>query len=147
MSMKSRTGFLMPSHPLTNFDIQRYYQDEPRFNGVYSRDNLPNKLQYEVYVTNLDEYVDVGTHLIYLYVNDNNGTYSEIEYIPKEIKKFIGNNNITTNIFRMQAYNSVMYGYFCSGFIDFMLKGKSLTDFTNLLLSINFKHNDKIILH
>ena len=145
--MKSRTGFLRPSHPLTNFDIQRYYQDEPRFNGVYSRDNLPNKLQYEVYVTNLDEYVDVGTHLIYLYVNDNNGTYSEIEYIPKEIKKFIGNNNITTNIFRMQAYNSVMYGYFCSGFIDFMLKGKSLTDFTNLLLSINFKHNDKIILH
>ena len=145
--MKSRTGFLMPSHPLTNFDIQRYYQDEPRFNGVYSRDILPNKLQYEVYVTNLDEYVDVGTHLIYLYVNDNNGTYSEIEYIPKEIKKFIGNNNITTNIFRMQAYNSVMYGYFCSGFIDFMLKGKSLTDFTNLLLSINFKHNDKIILH
>ena len=145
--MKSRTGFLMPSHPLTNFDIQRYYQDEPRFNGVYSRDNLPNKLQYEVYVTNLDEYVDVGTHLIYLYVNDNNGAYSEIEYIPKEIKKFIGNNNITTNIFRMQAYNSVMYGYFCSGFIDFMLKGKSLTDFTNLLLSINFKHNDKIILH
>ena len=145
--MKSRTGFLMPSHPLTNFDIQRYYQDEPRFNGVYSRDNLPNKLQYEVYVTNLDEYVDVGTHLIYLYVNDNNGTYSEIEYIPKEIKKFIGNNNITTNIFRMQAYNSVMYGYFCSGFIDFRLKGKILTDFTNLLLSINFKHNDKIILH
>ena len=145
--MKSRTGFLMPSHPLTNFDIQRYYQDEPRFNGVYSRDNLPNKLQYEVYVTNLDEYVDVGTHLIYLYVNDNNGTYSEIEYIPKEIKKFIGNNNITKNIFRMQAYNSVMYGYFCSGFIDFMLKGKSLTDFTNILLSINFKHNDKIILH
>ena len=145
--MKSRTGFLIPSHPLTNFDIQRYYQDEPRFNGVHSRDNLPNKLQYEVYVTNLDEYVDVGTHLIYLYVNDNNGTYSEIEYIPKEIKKFIGNNNITTNIFRMQAYNSVMYGYFCSGFIDFMLKGKSLTDFTNLLLSINFKHNDKIILH
>ena len=145
--MKSRTGFLMPSHPLTNFDIQRYYQDEPRFNGVYSRDNLPNKLQYEVYVTNLDEYVDVGTHLIYLHVNDNNGTYSEIEYIPKEIKKFIGNNNITTNIFRMQAYNSVMYGYFCSGFIDFMLKGKSLTDFTNILLSINFKHNDKIILH
>ena len=85
--------------------------------------------------------------MIYLYVNDNNGTYSEIEYIPKEIKKFIGNNNITTNIFRMQAYNSVMYGYFCSGFIDFRLKGKILTDFTNLLLSINFKHNDKIILH
>ena len=86
MSIKSRTGFLMPPHPLTNFDIQRYYQDEPRFNGVYSRDNLPNKLQYEVYVTNLDEYVHLGTPLIYLYVNDNNGTYSEIEYIPKEIK-------------------------------------------------------------
>ena len=103
--MKIRTEFLMLPHPLTNFDIQRYNQDESRFNGVYSRENLSNKLQNEVYVTNLDEYVGVGTHLIYLYINSNNGTYSEIEYLQKEIKKFIGNKNITTNMFRMQVFS------------------------------------------
>ena len=54
------------------------------------------------------------------------------EHIPKEIKKFIGNKNIITNIYRIQAYNSIMCGYFCIGFTDFMFKGKSLLDYTNL---------------
>ena len=68
------------------------------------------------------------------YSLNNNVTYFDslgVEHIPKEIKTFIGNKNIQTNIFRIQAYDSVMCGYFCIGFIDFMLKGKSLTDFTN----------------
>ena len=52
----------MPPHPLTNFEIQKYYQNEPRFNGVYSRDNLPNKIKDRAYVINLDEYYDIGTH-------------------------------------------------------------------------------------
>ena len=68
------------------------------------------------------------------YSLNNNVTYFDslgVEHIPKEIKNFIGNKNIQTNIFRIQAYDSVMCGYFCIGFIDFMLKGKSLTDFTN----------------
>ena len=68
-----------------------------------------------------------------------------VEHIPKEIKKFINNKNITVNIFRMQACDSVMCGYFCIGFIDFMLKGENLTDFTNLFSPNNFKKNNIIL--
>ena len=56
----------------------------------------------------------------------------EVEHILEEIKTFIGNKNIKTNIFRIQAYDSIMCGYFCIRFIDFMLAGKTLTDLTNL---------------
>ena len=73
--------------------------------------------------------------LLYLWIN-NNVTYFDsfgVEHIFKEIKAFINNNkNIITNIFRIQAYDSIMCGYFCIGFIDFMLAGKKLTDYTNL---------------
>ena len=75
------------------------------------------------YVINLDEYADVGTHWIALYVKKNEVIYFDsfgIEYIPKEIKRFIGNKNIKTNIFRTQAGNSKICGYFCIGFIDFL---------------------------
>ena len=81
------TRFLMPPHPLTNFEIQKYYQNEPKFNGVFSRDNLPNKIKDGAYVINLDEYSDIGTHWIALWVN-NNVTYFDsfgVEHIPKEI--------------------------------------------------------------
>ena len=68
------------------------------------------------------------------------------EHIPKEIKIFINNKNIKTNIFRIQAYDSVMCGYFCIGFIDFILAGKKLTDYTSLFSPHDFKKNDDIIL-
>ena len=58
----------MPPHPLTNFEIQNYYQNEPKFNVVYSRDNLPNKIKDWAYVKNLDEYSDIGTDWVVLYV-------------------------------------------------------------------------------
>ena len=119
-----------------------YYQNEPRFNGVYSRNNLPNKIKDGAYVINLDEYPDVGTHWISLYVNSKTITYFDsfgVEHISKEIKKIINNKNIIANIFRIQAYDSVMCGYFCIGFIDFMFKGNSLTDFTNLFSPNSFK--------
>ena len=61
--------FLMPSHSLTNFDIQKYFQNETRFNGVFSRDNVPKKIKDGAYVINLDEYADVGTHWIALFTN------------------------------------------------------------------------------
>ena len=70
-----------------------------------------------------------------------------VEHIPKEIKTFINNKNIKTNIFRIQACNSIMCGYFCIGFINFMLKGKTLTEYTNLFSPNNFKKNDDIILN
>ena len=125
----------MPPHPLTNFEIIKYYENESRFNGVYFRDNLPNKIKDGAYVINLDEYSDIGTHWVALWVNNNNVTYFDsfgVEHIPKEIKTFIKNKNIKTDIFRIQAYDSIMCGYFCIDFINFMLKGKSLTKYTNL---------------
>ena len=70
----------------------------------------------------------------------------EVEHIPKEIRKFTGNRNIITNIDIKQAYDSIMCGYFCIGFIDFMLKGKSLSEYTNLYSPNEYKKNDKIIL-
>ena len=103
------------THPLTNFEIQKYYQNETRFNGVYSRDNVPDKIKDGAYVINLDEYSDIGTHWIALYALNNNVTYLDsfgVEHTPKEIKKFINKSTIVTNIFRIQAYNSVMSGYF-----------------------------------
>ena len=71
-AIKKKNGFLMLPHPLTNFEIQKYYQNEPRFNGVY-RDNLP-KAKDVAYVINLDEYSDIGSHWIALYVQNNNVT-------------------------------------------------------------------------
>ena len=138
----------MPPHPLGNFEIQNQYQNEPRSNGVYSRDNLPERSSAEIkdgaYIINLDENSDIGTHWFPSYVQNNDATYFDsfgVKHIPKEIKTFIGNKNIKTNIFTMQVYDSVMYGYFYFEFIDFMLAGNTLTEFTN-----PFSPNDGIIL-
>ena len=84
--------------------MQMYYQNEPRFNRVYSRDNLPDKIKDGAYVINLDEYCDIGTHWIALYVNIKTVTYFDgfgVAHIPKEIKKFINNKNIIANICRI----------------------------------------------
>ena len=119
---------------------QKYCQNEPRFNGVYSRHNLSVKIEDGAYVMNLDEYCNMGTHWVTLYVQNNDVTYFDsfgVEHISKEI--FISNKNIKTNVFRIQAYDSIMCGYFCIGLIDFMLAGKTLTDFTNLFSLNNFK--------
>ena len=85
-----------------------------------------------------------------MYVHNDAVTYFDsfgVEHIPKEIKAFINYKNITTNTFRMQAYDSIMCGYFCIGFINFMLAGKTLTEFTNLFSPNNFKKNDDVILN
>ena len=88
----------MPSYPLPNFEIQMYYQYEPRFNGVlfylFVKDGA--------FVINLDEYSDIRTHWIAFYLQDNDVTYFDsfgVEHIPKEIKIFIGKKCIKTNIF------------------------------------------------
>ena len=82
-------GFLMPPHPLKNFEMQMYYQSEPRFNGVFSRNNLPKTIKDGAYVIKLDEYADVGTHWIALYCNKIEIVYFDsfgAEHVPKEIK-------------------------------------------------------------
>ena len=91
----------------------------------------------------------MGTHWVALYVNDSNVTYFDSfgeEHIPKKIRKLIGNKNVITNVYRLQAYNSIVCGYFCIRFIDFMLKGKSLLEYTNLFSPNDYEKNDKIIL-
>ena len=103
-------------------------------NGVYSRSIL-SKIKNRTYIRTINEYESIGTHWIALSENAKNVTYFDsfgVENIPKEIRKFIGNNNITTNIYRIQGYDSILCGYFCIGFIDFMLKGRSLLEYTNL---------------
>ena len=104
-------GFLLLPHPLTNFEIQNYYQNGPRFNGVFSRNKLPKKKKDGAYIINLNEYADVSTHWIASFCNKNEIVYFEsfgVEHVPEEIKKFIANKNIKANIFRLQANNSVM---------------------------------------
>ena len=132
----------MLAHPLTNFEIQMYYQNQPRFKGIFSRDNLSKKIKDWAYVINLDEYVDVGTHWIALFCRKNETVYFNslgFEHVTEEIKEFIGNKNIKAKIFRIRASNSIMWGYFYIGFIDFMLSGKKLTDFTNLFSLYDFE--------
>ena len=162
-SKKKNLNALLPFHPLTNIEISEYYSNEPRFNGVYSRDNLPKITKKGAYIINLDEYENTGTHWIALFIKTNEVIYFDsfgIEHIPKEINKFIrskelgfavgsavGNNNkkIKANIFRIQAYDSIMCGYFCIEFINYILKGKTLLDYTNLFSPNDFKKNDRVI--
>ena len=127
----------MPPHPVTNLEIRRYYRNEPRFNGVYSGDNLPKKIQNGAYVINLDKYADVGTHWISLYYKQCDIIYFDsfgVEHVSKEIEKFIGHKNIKASIFRIQSNNSIICGYFCIRFIDFMLAGKKLRVFFLLMI-------------
>ena len=146
-------AFSILPHPLTNFEKQKYYKNEPRFNGVFSRNNLPKKTKDGTYIINLDEYANVGTHWIALFCKKNEIVYFDsfcVEYIRNKIKEFIkkfpGNKNIKTNIFRVPEDNSIMCGYFYLEFIDFMLAGKKLTDYTNVFSPYDFNKNDNIIL-
>ena len=136
----------MPPHLLAIFETEKYYQNEPKFNSAYSENNLA-KIKDLTYVINLYGYKPKGTYWIVLYVNENNTVYFDsfrFEHIPEEIKKFIGNKGIITNIYRIQAHDLIMCKYFCIGFINFMLKGKTLLDYTNLFAPSDYKKNDKI---
>ena len=102
----------------------------------------------QAYVINVDEYRDIGPHWVALYVNNKTAIYFDsfgVEHIPKEIMKFIGNKKIITNTYRIQAYDSIMCGYFCIGFINFMFNGNSLTNYTRLFSANDLKKNDDII--
>ena len=107
------------------------------------------------YVIKVDEYKSIGIHWIALDVNGTNRRASydaiyfdilRVEQILKEIEKFKRNKNIITNICRIQAYNLVMWEYFCINFIDFMLKSKSLLDYTNIFSPNDYEKNNKMIL-
>ena len=115
----------------------------------YSRNNLPNKIKDGSYVINLDEHKDTDTHWVALFCKQNEIVYFDsfgVKHIPEEIKKFFGNRNIKANIYRVQANNSVICGYFCIRFIDFMLADKTLIDYKKLFSPYEFNKNDSIIL-
>ena len=106
----------MPFHLLTNFEISKYFKNEPRFNGVYSRDNLPKTIKKGAYVIDFDEYTDIGTHWIALYVQSTSAyeTYVKtneviyfdsfgVEHIPL-LKKF-------KNLLVIKTLKRVYLGY------------------------------------
>ena len=100
--VKKKLNSLLPFHPLTNIEISEHYKNEPRFNGVYSRNNLPKTIKKGAYVINLDEYENTGIHCVSLFVKTKYTVYFDsfcVEHIPKEINKFI-NNDIKSNIFK-----------------------------------------------
>ena len=100
----------MPSHPLTNFEMQSYYQNKPNSKVfVYLQNNLPNTKMDAAYVVNLDNCKSIGMHWTALYVNGDSDTYFDsfgAEHIPEEISRFIDNKNI------IMIYDSIMCGHF-----------------------------------
>ena len=110
-----------------------YYQNETRFDDVYSRDNLLDKVKDGAYIINRDEYSDIETHPIALYALIHNTTYFGsfgVEHIPKQVKIFIDKSIVIENVFSIQVYDSIICGYFSIRFIDFIFEGKTLTNFS-----------------
>ena len=101
--------------------MQMYYQNEPKFNGAYSRDKFPDEIKDGAYVISFDEYSNIGTHWAALYVNNKTVKYFDsflVEHVSKKFKKIIINKNIIANIFRIQGYDSIVCGYFGIGFTN-----------------------------
>ena len=134
-------------HPLNSIEITNYFNYEPRFNGVFSRNNLPT-IKDGAYVINLDDKNSKGTHWGSLFIDRNAMVYFEsfgIECIPQEVWNKIRDEPITHNIFRIKVNESIICGSYCIAFIEYMLAGKALLDYTNLFSPNDYKKNDKII--
>ena len=116
----------MLPRPLTNFEIQKYYQNEPKLNGAYSKNNLP-KTRKGIYIINLDKYELIRTHWIVLHAKDDNARHFDI----------------IINIYGIQEYSSVICRYFCIEFIDFTMKEKSLLDSSNLFSLSEYEKGNK----
>ena len=117
--------FLVPLYHLNNIEITNYFNYEPRFNGIFSKTNLPRI----AYVINLDDNKSKGTHWVSLFVVRNTAVYFdsfEIKYIPLDVLNKIRDNSITHNIFRIQVIESIMCGFYCIAFTEYMLTGKTL---------------------
>ena len=111
-----------------------------------SRNNFPN-IKDGAYVINLDDKNSTGTHWVPLFIDRNTAVYFDsfgIEYIPLDALNKIGDKSITHNIFRMQDDESIMCRFYCIAFIEYMLAGKTLLDYTNLFSPNDYKKNDKI---
>ena len=117
---------LDPLHPLNNIEIANYFNYKPRFNGVISRNNLP-KIKDGTYVISLYDKNSKGTHWVTLFANKHTAVYSDsfgIEQIPQEVLKRIKDKSITRNIFRIQDNESIMCGFYCAAFVEYLLAEK-----------------------
>ena len=136
----------MSPHPFfNNFEIQKHYQNKLTFIVVYSKNSL-SKIKDGPYVIYLEVYKSIETYWIALQKNSDSVTYSDsfgVKHIEK--KKFISNKNVKLNIYIIHVNYSIICTYFCVGFIDFMLIGKSLLDYTNLFSPNEYEKNNKII--
>lgn len=139
---------MIPVRTLSNTDIIKYYNNNPLFNGVYSRDNLPKQIKDKKYIINMDSKENKGTHWVAInnILNDKCLYFDSFGALPpKEIISFMrtGNKTIVCNDYRIQDFNSIMCGYYC---IDFLNNGR---EYSNWLLQYNpnnYKLNDKIVL-
>ena len=125
----------------------RYFRDEPRFMGVYSKNGLP-EWNEGAYVINLEDDTGVGSHWVALFIEGNRCMYFDsfgVEHVPREVVEFIRSDVVIKNIFRIQSYDSIMCGYYCIKFIEYMFAGKRLTDFTGLFSPNDFDKNDETI--
>ena len=128
-------------------EITHYFDYEPRFNGVFSRNNLP-RMKDGKYVINLDDKNSKGTHWVSLFIDRNTALYFDsfgIKYIPQEVLNKIKDKSIIHNIFRIQDNEPTMSGFYCIALIEYMLSEKTLLAYTNLLSLNDYKRNDKII--
>ena len=126
-------------HFLPKFEIQKYYQNEHRFKGFYSRDNLPERIKDGTYVINLAEYMQMLLHIRLL------NMYKMLKLLILKILEgnmFLLKLEKLLGIFRIERKNSIC-AYFCFAFIDFMFAGKTLIDYTNLF---SLYHFEKIII-
>ena len=131
----------MPPHSSINFEVQKQYRNKQKYNDIYSRNNLL-KVKDQTQIINLDEYKLTGINWIALDVNGDNDIYIDnfgVEQYSKKIEKFIDNKKVKINIQKIQENDSIKFVQLCIGFIDFMLKGKILLDYTNLLKIEHFQ--------
>ena len=138
---------MFPLHPLSNIEITKYFNYEPRFNGVVSRDNLP-RIKNGAFVIDLDEKQSKGTLWVSLLIDKYMVVYLDsfrIEYIPQEVLNKIKHKSITHNIFRIQDDDSIMCGFYCIAFIEYMIAEKTLLDYINLFSANDYKKKDKIM--
>ena len=124
----------------------KYFNYEPRFNGVLSRENLP-RIKDGAHVLNLEDKESKGEYCVSLRYEKNTSVYFDsfgIEYIPQEVLNKIKGKSITRNIFRIQFDDSIVSGFYCIAFIEYMLAGKTL-DYTDLFSTKDYQKNDKMV--
>ena len=137
--------FLVPLHPLNDMKITRYFSYEPRFTGVWN--NFPT-MKDGAYVVIPDDENIKGTYWVLLFIDRNSTGYFDsfgIGYYSQEVLNKIKDKSITHNIFRIQDKEYITCGYCCIAFIECMLAGKTLLNYTNLFSPNDYKKNYKII--